>query len=225
MPCTNLKKTISAPATPAMDPVLFLSDLIAKLGYFGVAFAMFVESIFPPIPSEIVLPFAGFAASQGKLSLIGVLIAATIGSLTGAVALYFCGRLITDSRLQKLVERWGKPIGIKHSDILKAQSWFDQHGHKAVLLGRMIPGVRSVISLPAGINKMPFLPFVLWSGIGTALWSGLLCVAGYLLGSRYHAVSEYIDPISKIILAAILAWCGYLIVRKLKSKTDSNVGD
>lgn len=201
-----------------MDPVLFVSDLIARLGYSGVAAAMFIEAIFPPIPSEIVLPFAGFAAAQGKLTIIGVLIAATLGSLLGSTALYFFGRLVSEKHLQKLVERWGKPIGIKRSDVMKARSWFDKHGYKAVFLGRMIPGVRTVISIPAGISHMPFLPFLLWSGVGTALWSALLIMAGFLLGNQYQQIATILAPFSKVLMLLAILGITWWLFQKFKMR-------
>jgi membrane protein DedA with SNARE-associated domain len=208
-----------------MDPILFVTSIIAKLGYFGVAAAVFIENIFPPIPSEVVLPFAGFAAAQGKLTFTGVVIAATVGSLLGAILLYMFGRLVSDARLRKLAAKYGKFIGVSYDDITKSKQWFDKHGHKAVFLGRMIPGIRTVVSIPAGISKMSFVPFMLWSGVGTAIWSIALITAGYFLGSQYEVVADYIAPVSKVILVVVVLGLGWFIIKRVlnqRSKEESN---
>lgn len=212
-----------------MDPIVFLSDIITRLGYLGVAASMFIEAAFPPIPSEVVLPFAGFSASEGNLSLIGVFIAAMAGSLLGAVGLYYIGRVISEERIYGFVGKYGRYLGIKRTDITKAHNWFVKHGNRAVFFGRMIPIVRTLISIPAGISGMPFTPFILWTTLGTAIWSGLLIMAGYILGSQYEKVAEYMAPVSKIVLFVILAitiqFFYFKITKRRKAKASQPSGD
>ena len=131
-------------------------SVMEKLGYLGIAFLMFLDNIFPPIPSEIIMPSAGYTASKGDLSLIGVIIAGSAGSLIAAMILYWIGRKIPEQRLFSFIEHYGKFLRIKVTDLEKALGWFNQHGHKIVFFGRMIPAVRSLISIPAGMSKMPF---------------------------------------------------------------------
>lgn len=206
-----------------MDFVLYISELLgdySDLGYFGIMLIMFIESVFPPIPSELVLPFAGFAAGQGQINLLGAYISATAGAMFGAVFWYTAGRKIGINVLNKTIARWGKPFGLHLKDVEKAQQWFFVHGTKAVFFGRMIPGVRSLISIPAGMSKMPFWLFMTWSSIGTAIWSILLITAGYFLGDNYDAVAHIVDPMSTIVLVMVviggLGFVGYKMLTKSK---------
>ena len=134
--------------------------IMAKFGYFGIIFAMFAENIFPPIPSEVIMPAAGFAAAKGDLSIILVILAGTLGAVLGALPLYYVGRVFDERRLVAFTEKYGKYLFVKPADITAANAWFDKHGKMAVFFGRMVPGVRSLISIPAGMNKMALLPFL-----------------------------------------------------------------
>lgn len=206
-----------------MDLFYFFSDLVSRLGYVGIVVTMLIESVFPPIPSELVLPFAGFAAAQGKLTLWGAYVAATFGAMLGAIFWYVTGRTVGEKTINRIVARWGKFFGLQVRDVEKAQGWFVNHGRKAVFFGRMIPGVRSLISVPAGLSKMPFWMFMMWSSVGTALWSILLITAGYVLGDHYDQVAHIVDPISKIILImCVVGFIGFLSYKILtKSKEVS----
>ena len=190
----------------------FITGFLAKSGYLGVFGLMALENIFPPIPSEMIMPFAGFVVARGKLNLIGVLLAGTFGSVIGALPWYYAGRMFGAERLRRLADRRGRWLTVTSNDIDKALGAFQKHGRKAVLLGRLVPAVRTLISVPAGLASMPLPQFLLYSSIGSLAWSGLLTAAGFLLEHRYTEVVRYVDPVSKIIVGALLAAYLYRVV-------------
>lgn len=185
-----------------------------QLGYVGIALLMFLENLFPPIPSELIMPLAGFTVAKGDMNFLAAVIAGVVGTILGAFPWYYAGRILDEPRLERLANRYGKWITISSTDIRKANKWFDRHGAKAVFLCRLVPGVRTLISLPAGINNMPLIPFVLYSTLGTTLWVLLLTTAGYKLGENYDLVDEYIGPVSKIVLLSLAIWFVLWIVSK-----------
>ncbi|CAM4187031.1 DedA family protein [Deinococcus marmoris] len=199
----------------------WIQNLMDSLGYLGIVLLMVLENVFPPIPSELILPSAGFAASRGDLSLVGVVLAGTLGSVLGTLPLYYIGRVFSEERLVAWADQHGRWLGLRGKDVRKADAWFDRHGPKAVLFGRMVPGVRSLLSLPAGMSEMPLRTFVLYSAIGSALWATLLTGAGYLLGDHYEKVGEYMAPASKIILAALLIAAAVWFVRRRQAAARS----
>jgi membrane protein DedA with SNARE-associated domain len=172
-------------------------------GYLGIALLMFVENAFPPIPSELIMPLAGFLAAQGKLDLFGVVLAGSFGSVLGALLWYLVGRWLGGERLRTFAAKHGRWLTISPSDVDDARYWFARHGRRAVLVGRVIPGVRTLISVPAGIAEMPLAPFLIFSAIGTAIWSGSLVAAGYSLEQHYNRVAEDVGPVSNVIIAAL----------------------
>src|SRR5688572_12467441 len=166
---------------------------------------MLLENVFPPIPSELIMPLAGYTAAQGHANIVLVIVAGTIGSLAGAFLWYWIGYAIGEDRLKRFADRYGRWLTLSRSDIDKADDWFDRHGHKAVLMGRLVPTVRTLILIPAGLSEMSRVTFLIYSGIGTAAWTTLLAVLGYALGSQYEQVSAWIDPISIGVLVLIVA--------------------
>ncbi|CAN1212038.1 DedA family protein [Tumidithrix helvetica PCC 7403] len=192
----------------------WIVNTMNSLGYLGIGLLMFLENLFPPIPSELIMPLAGFTASQGKMDVFLAIAAGTLGTILGAIPWYYAGLILGEQRLYFLANRHGKWFGISGDDISKATRWFDRHGIKAVLFCRLVPGVRTLISIPAGISKMPLLPFLFYSTIGTIAWVSLLAYAGYVLGANYKLVDTYIDPISKIVLAAIAIALLVFILRR-----------
>ncbi len=196
-------------------------DIMQQLGYAGVVLLMFLENVFPPIPSEIIMPAAGFAAARGELSLTGVIIAGGVGSVLGAVVLYYVGRLLNEDRLIALTDRYGKWLLISSDDIRQADDWFDRHGPKIVFFGRLLPGVRSLLSIPAGMANMPMGQFLLYTSLGTTLWSGLLAVAGYQLGANYEQIEGWIGPISQIILGICILLAVIFILRRVQKMRSS----
>ena len=190
----------------------FITGFLEKSGYLGVFALMALENIFPPIPSEMIMPFAGFVVARGDLNLVGVLLAGTAGSVAGALPWYYAAKVYGCERLKKLAARRARWLTIDAADIDKALDAFRRHGRKTVLFGRLIPAVRTLISVPAGLAGMSLGRFLLYSSIGSLAWTGLLMAAGFLLEDRYTEVAKYVDPVSKTILGAMLAWYLYRVV-------------
>jgi membrane protein DedA with SNARE-associated domain len=177
---------------------------IQSSGYPGIVALMFLENVFPPIPSEVIVPLAGFLAVQGKLSLVGVVVAGTAGSMLGALPLYYAGVFLGEERLERFADKHGRWLTVSRRDLARAKRWFDRHGISAVIICRLVPGLRSLISIPAGIAHMSLFSFLCFTAIGTGLWTGLLAYAGYVLGERFADVKNYLNPISYAVIAAIL---------------------
>jgi membrane protein DedA with SNARE-associated domain len=177
-------------------------------GLIAVALLMFAENLFPPIPSEVVMPLAGFTAAQGEMNLVLAIVAGWIGSIAGAVFWFWVGKRIGEERLKVWAGRYGRWLALSPKEIDQADDWFDAHGGKAVLIGRLVPGVRTFISVPAGISGMQLGRFLIYSGIGTAIWTTLLALAGFYLESRYSQVASWLGPVSKVVLAVVIV--GYL---------------
>ena len=200
--------------------VNWAKDVIEALGYPGLAFLITLENVFPPIPSEGVLPMAGFLAGEGKMNLFLAIIAATIGSVVGALVLYWFGHWVGEDRVRALVRRWGKWFGVSESDVDKADQWFDRHGGLAVMICRVVPIVRSLISIPAGLRRMPLGMFILYTAAGSAIWNTVLIGAGWILGDNWERVAHYVDYFEYLAIAAVLiigVW--WVWNRMIKPKT------
>jgi len=182
----------------------WITALIDQLGLPGVALMMFLENVFPPIPSELIMPLAGFNAAQGRMGLVGVILAGTLGSLAGAVLWYLLGRAVGTARLRRLAARHGRWLTVTPGELDRADAWFDRHGGVAVFLGRLVPTVRTLISIPAGLSEMPLGRFLAWSGLGTLIWTTLLALAGYLLEDAYHRVEGWVNPVSTVVVLGIV---------------------
>jgi membrane protein DedA with SNARE-associated domain len=192
-----------------LDLTDWVIDVIDRLGYLGVALLVALENLFPPIPSEIVLPFAGFVASDGRASLLGMIVAATIGSVAGALVLYGIAAGVGPERLRTLVERYGKWFRLTTDDLDRAERWFDRRAVVAVLVGRCIPLIRSLVSLPAGFRRMPLPIFLTYTVIGSLIWNTALVGAGYLLREQWDAIEPILGWFQYVVLAAIalaIAW-------------------
>ncbi|RFC65211.1 DedA family protein [Fulvimarina endophytica] len=190
---------------------IFVNTLMETLGPFGIALLMFLENIFPPIPSELIMPLAGFEAARGSMSLFAVILSGTIGSLLGVVPWYYAGHWMGLRRTKKLAARHGRWLTMGPQDVERANDWFARHGSEAVLFGRLVPTVRTLISVPAGIAHMPIWKFLLYSAIGSAIWTSLLAFAGYLLGSQYAEVQNYIGPVSNTVLVVLVLAYAYRV--------------
>ena len=201
----------------------WITGVMNSMGYVGIVFLMFLENVFPPIPSELIMPLAGFTTTQGKLSLPGVILAGMIGSVLGALPLYFAGKLAGEERLKAWADRYGKWLTVSGEDIEKAKSWFDRHGGKAVLFGRLVPGVRSLISVPAGLSAMPLPLFLLYSALGTGIWAGILAWAGQLLGKNYRKVDQYLGPATYIVLGLLVVGFAVWVARRKKAQASESV--
>ena len=186
----------------------WITKTFTELGYLGVALAMLLENVFPPIPSEAVLPAAGMAARRGSLSLVGVILAASAGSLAGAVLWYFIGRWVGTERLRGWADRKGRYLGFSPKDIDRADAWFDRRGGVAVFVGRMIPGIRTLVSVPAGISGMPFGRFLAYSAAGTGIWSTALVLVGWWLGRSSAMVERAISWGGTAVIVLLVAWVG-----------------
>lgn len=190
----------------------WITRLIEQMGYLGIALLMFLENLFPPLPSEVIMPLAGFTASDGELSIVGVLLAGTAGTLIGALFWYGVARKLGDERLRRLADRHGRWLTLSPDEIDRLEKWFKKHSRWAVPLGHLVPGVRTLISIPAGIFGMGPVRFVLLTVLGAGAWTSALGLAGYALGSRFDQVDRYLGPASTAIMGAILLWYLYRVV-------------
>ncbi|MEW6422818.1 MAG: DedA family protein [Deinococcota bacterium] len=195
----------------------WVQNLMDSLGYLGILLLMIVENLFPPIPSELIMPSAGFAASRGDLNLLLVIAVGTLGSVLGTLPLYYLGRAFGEERLVQWAERYGRWLTLRGEDIRRADAWFDRYGAGAVLFGRLVPGIRSLLSLPAGMSEMPLPKFLLYSAIGSGLWASALAGAGYLLGENYDQVEQYLAPVSRAVLAVVVVAATVWFVRRKKA--------
>ncbi|MEV7189240.1 DedA family protein [Kitasatospora sp. NPDC093102] len=187
------------------------ADLVDTLGGPGAGLAIALENLFPPLPSEVILPLTGFAAGQGVISLASALTWTTLGSVAGAVVLYWLGSLFGRERMHAI---WARLPLVKASDLERTEAWFARHGTKAVLLGRMVPIFRSLISVPAGVERMPLPAFVMLTTIGSLVWNSVLVMAGFLLGDRWDVVETYVGLLSKAVLVlVVVAVAGYVAMR------------
>jgi membrane protein DedA with SNARE-associated domain len=180
----------------------WIADVIAALGAVGVGVLTLLEVFFPPVPSELVLPMAGYLVSQDRLGLVSAVIAATLGSTSGALVLYWIARKLGVDRVAALMRRI--PL-MDDQDLDRARGWFDRHDRSSVLIGRLVPGVRSLISLPAGFQGMPVLPFTALTMLGSVIWNSALIAGGYLLGSQWRSIEQYSDWLNLAVLAVLLA--------------------
>lgn len=178
--------------------------IIAAAGLVGVALLMFAENVAPPIPSEVIMPLAGFAAAQGQLSFTGVVAAGTAGALAGATLWYWFGRRYGEARLRRLVERHGRWLTLEAEDLERSSRFFRRWGGWTVFAGRLIPGVRTFISVPAGLHRMRLAVFLAWTAVGTAIWTLFLAACGYVLEAQYRRVEAWIDPVSAAVFAAVV---------------------
>ncbi len=181
----------------------WVQDVIEQLGYLGVALLVVAENVFPPIPSEIVLPFAGFVARRGSDSVVIMILAATVGSVVGALIMYWIAAVIGDDRLHAFTRKFGKWVQIRESDLTKAEEWFDRHAMAAVLVGRCVPLIRSVVSIPAGFRRMKLVPYMLYTFLGSLVWNIALVGAGALLGDNWERVGSYVGVFQWAVIALV----------------------
>ncbi|MGV3771862.1 MAG: DedA family protein [Verrucomicrobiales bacterium] len=190
----------------------WLTEFVKESGYWGIAFLMMLENAFPPIPSELIMPLAGFNAAEGHLSLPMVVVAGSIGSVAGALIWYYLGRWLGCEGLMKFARRHGRFLTVTPDEIDRANEWFSKHSARCVFFGRLVPAVRTLISAPAGIARMPLPIFLLYSTAGTIIWTALLAVGGYMLKDQYEKVSSWINPISNVLLGALVVYYIYRVV-------------
>ena len=174
-------------------------------GYLGIALLMLAENVFPPIPSELIMPLAGFSAARGEPGIVWAVLAGSAGSLAGAVFWYYVGRWVGAERLRGWAGRHGRWLTLSPAEVDQATAWFQRHGALAVLIGRLVPAVRTLISVPAGIADMKLPRFLAYSAVGTVVWTAFLAGAGYLLGENYQAVSGWMDPVTYAVVGVVVA--------------------
>ena len=200
-----------------MAPVIdWIVWVMRTIGAPGVGVATALETVFPPLPSEAVLPLAGFTAGQGHYGVVSAVVWATVGSLVGALVLYYVGAAWGADRISRVAER----IPLLHArDVHRSIDWFGRHGRSAVLIGRLVPGVRSLISIPAGVDRMPVLQFVGYTTAGSLVWNAVLIGAGYQLGSRWHLIEGYVDDFSSVAYVLLAVAVTVFVVRRVRRRT------
>lgn len=181
----------------------WITDFMEQFGYIGIFLMIALENVFPPIPSEVILPFGGFMTTYTELTVVGVIIASTAGSVVGAVILYGIGLLLDVERLEKIIDRWGHILRVTKEDIHKADAWFDKYGIWTVFFCRMVPLIRSLISIPAGMSNMKFSLFLIFTFFGTLIWNIILVSIGAALGENWGRITEFMDVYSNIAYAII----------------------
>ncbi|QXW26763.1 DedA family protein [Acinetobacter johnsonii] len=201
-----------------MNLTEWILSIMEQLGYLGIALLMFLDNVIPPIPSEIIMPSAGYAASQGKLLLSGVIIAGCIGSLIAAALLYWIGYQFNHDAIFRFTDRYGKYLFIKSEDIQKSLLWFEKYGHRIVFFGRMVPAVRSLISIPAGMSRMPFWKFMFYSALGTIIWTTFLACVGFYFGENQALMHEIFSRVGYVIIMIVVLVLLWHCYRKLKNK-------
>ena len=194
------------------------TEVIDKIGLVGVALLVALESVVPPIPSELVLLLSGFNVDQGNFTLVGAVVAATVGSVVGALILYAMGALLSEERLMWLLHTLGRFVGFTKKDIDRGFDWFERHGAPVVFFGRLIPLVRSVVSVPAGAARMPLAKFVLWTSTGSVIWNAVWVVIGQILGDQWEKADVWAGTFQLIVLVVMAVVGVALIVRNIRRR-------
>ncbi len=198
------------------------ADFIDSIGLVGVALLVALENVFPPIPSELVLLLTGFNVSESRFGFVGAVIAATVGSVIGAYFLYGIGRLLSEERLERFLATVGKFVGLKRKDVHKGFTWFERHGTAVVLFGRLIPVVRSVVSIPAGAEKMPLLKFTLLTAAGSLVWNIVWVSIGWGLGDQWEKAGKWGDVLQYAVVALIAVGVVVLVVKARKDRANAD---
>ena len=188
-----------------------------NIAYLVICFAMFLENIIPPIPSEIIMPLGGFFVYQGNLNFYVLVIFGLIGTVLGAIPWYYLGKFLNEKKLANFVESKGKFLGITSKDLNKSKLWFDKYGVSLVFWGRLIPGVRTLVSVPAGIELMPLKKFLVWTTLGSLIWVVLLSLSGYIFGENYKIIESYLDNFKFFIKPLLILFLVFFIFKYLKN--------
>ena len=212
-----------------LNLITSIPDLITKtvetnphIAYLVISFAMFLENLIPPIPSEIIMPLGGFFVYKGDLNFYILIVFGLIGTVVGALPWYFLGKLLNEKKLSNFIDRKGKFVGISLKDLDKSRLWFDKYGMLLVFWGRLIPGIRTLISVPAGIELMPINKFLIWTSLGSLIWVIFLTSAGYLFGENYEIIGVYIDNFKVILKPIFVILILYLLIRFFKKNLSNN---
>ena len=212
-----------------LNLITSIPELITKtvetnpyIAYLVISFAMFLENLIPPIPSEIIMPLGGFFVYTGDLNFYILIISGLIGTVVGALPWYFLGKLLNEKKLSNFIDRKGKFIGISLKDLDKSRLWFDKYGVLLVFWGRLIPGIRTLISVPAGIELMPLNKFLIWTSLGSLIWVIFLTSAGYLFGENYEIIGLYIDNFKVILKPIFVILILFFLIRFFKKLKSNN---
>lgn len=192
----------------------WIIDLMSAGGYLALGGLMFLENLFPPIPSEIVMPLGGFLAAQGRFTLTMTILVGTVGTVFGAYFWYWVGQRVGEERLRVFAVRHGRWLTLGPADVDRASDWFRRKGKWAVMVGRFMPGIRTLISVPAGVANMPLLPFLIYTTLGSLVWIGGLATLGYLLEAQYARVANWMGPLSWVVLAGFVIWYLWRLLRQ-----------
>ena len=212
-----------------LNLITSIPELITKtvetnpyIAYIVIGLAMFLENLIPPIPSEIIMPLGGFFVYKGDLNFYILIIAGLIGTVVGALPWYFLGSLLNEKKLSNFIDRNGKFIGISLKDLDKSKLWFDKYGALLVFWGRLIPGIRTLISVPAGVELMPINKFLIWTSFGSLIWVIFLTSAGYLFGENYEIIGLYIDNFKIILKPIFVILILFFLIRFFKKLKSNN---
>ena len=187
----------------------------AALAYLSICFSMFLENVIPPIPSEIIMPLAGFFVFQQKLNFYIVIFWGLLGTILGSIPWYYLGRLVNEKKLSNFFEKRGKYLGLTSGDLSKSKLWFDKYGVSLVFWGRLVPGIRTLISVPAGMELMPLKKFLIWTSLGSLIWVTLLTYAGYIFGENYSVIEIYLDRFKYIVKPILIFIFMYFLLKFL----------
>ncbi len=201
----------------------WVTNIVETLGYFGVAALIALENVFPPLPSELILPLAGFETGRGQFNYVLMVIAATVGSVIGAIVLYYVAHFVGEHRIRALIRRYGKWFQVTEKDLDRADAWFDRYSSLAVLICRCIPLVRSLVSLPAGLRRMNMARFLLFTAIGSAVWNAALIGAGWALGDNWEVVGQYVGYFQYVVIALVVLGVAWFFWRRLANRSGSAV--
>jgi len=201
-----------------------ITSWVSAAGYIGVFALMFLENLFPPIPSELIMPLAGFAAARGEMTLLLVIVAGVMGTLVGNAVWFEVARVFGSERTKRLATKYGRWLGILREDLDKAEVTLRRWGPLAVFLGRMMPGIRTVISIPAGLIEMPRIVFYSWTALGSTIWVGGLAIVGYVLEDSYQHIEGYVDPIGKVLILMVGVLFLWQVWRIWTRKPPNKVG-
>ena len=183
------------------------------MAYLTICFAMFLENIIPPIPSEIIMPLGGFFVYQQKLNFYILVLWGVLGTIAGSIPWYYLGKLVNEKRLSNFLDKRGKFIGITSKDLIKSKRWFDKYGVSLVFWGRLVPGIRTLISVPAGMELMPLRKFLIWTSLGSLIWVALLTYAGFVFGENYQIIETYLDQIKYILKPILILILVYFLIK------------
>jgi len=208
--------------TSIPDYISLAVEKNSTIAYLTICLAMFLENVIPPIPSEIIMPLGGFFVYQQKLNFYFLVFWGLFGTILGSLPWYYLGRLVNEKKLSNFLDKKGKYLGISSDDLTKSKRWFDKYGVSLVFWGRLIPGIRTLISIPAGIELMPFRKFLIWTTLGSCIWVSLLSYAGYLFGENYAIIETYLDQFKYVVKPILIIIFLYFLIKLLIRFIENN---